>query len=320
MSDRPKAPQIVLVGPTASAKSSTAVELASLLAHSGLPCEVVSADSMQVYRGMDIGTAKPTLEQRRGIAHHMIDVVNPTENYNVSRYCQEACRVVTSLRKREVGIIVAGGTGLYVKALIDGLSGAPGADRETRSRLEKQAEELGHESLYRRLQEVDPIVAKKIDPRNVRRVIRALEVFEISGEPLSAFHRRQKAPPWQKEFQWFGLQVPFYQLDARIEARTNKMFEQGLVAEVEQLLAQGSTLEQTSMQGLGYKEVATGLAQGLSAEEMRNEVIRRTCRYSRRQMTWWRPEKRINWLSTGDMSTTHQTACEILKKLRLSNF
>jgi tRNA dimethylallyltransferase len=296
MSDCPAAPLIALMGPTASGKSALAMELAMTLEGQGIPCEIVTADSMQVYRGMDIGTAKPDPRDRARVPHHLIDLVKPTENFNVSQYRALASPLLDRLIGEGKAVLVAGGTGLYIKALIDGLNDAPEADSSLRERLEAEAAERGGEALYNRLKRVDPEAAEKIHPHNIRRVIRALEVFEASGKPFSKFHLEQKPPRWQPWFHWVGLLLPFETLDERIEKRTARMFEQGLVDEVKGLLAMGCNAGHTSMQGLGYKEVAWGLANGASENEMRQMVAQRTRRYARRQMTWWRPEKRLRWI------------------------
>jgi tRNA dimethylallyltransferase len=299
---------IALVGPTASGKTDVAIRLARKLEKEGRPVEIISADSMQVYRGMDIGTAKPGLEERREIAHHLIDVARPTENYNVSRFREEASQILEQLLEAGKGAIVTGGTGLYVKALVDGLNEAPAGDPEIRQRLEEMGRREGPEVLYERLQAIDPEACEKIHPNNLRRTVRALEVYEISGRPFSWFHKVQESPPWKDSFQWFGLKVPFAVLDERIEARTEIMFQKGLVEEVKKLLAAGCGPEHTAMQGLGYKEVAEGLRQGWSEEEMKELVSRKTKRYARRQMTFWRPEKRIQWMSSEEILISHGIA------------
>jgi len=191
---------IALVGPTASGKSSVALELVEQLEFRGIPTEILSADSMQVYRYMDIGTAKPDAETRRRIPHHLIDLVEPTQNYSVSKYRDDASEVLRRLIGEGKAAIVVGGTGLYVKALIDGLNRAPSADLATRSRLEAEAKEAGRDALHRRLVRVDPDAASKIHPHNIRRIVRALEVFELSSVPFSQFHKEQIAPPWRDQF------------------------------------------------------------------------------------------------------------------------
>jgi len=289
-------PLIALVGPTASGKSDAGFLLALELESRGVACEIVSADSMQVYRHMNIGTAKPGDAMRRRIAHHMLDIVEPTENFNVSRFQQEASKIIRGLLAGGRGAIVVGGTGLYVKALVDGLNEAPAGDLQVRSRLEAEAEVLGGVTLYERLQEIDPEAAEKIHPHNIRRVVRALEVYEMSGTPFSQFHRQQKRPAWAERFQWFGLSIPLDRLDRRIEERTRAMFQRGLIDEVQGLLRRGCGSRHTALQGLGYKEVVEGLAAGKSEVEMEQLVAQRTRRYARRQLTWWRPEKRIQWL------------------------
>lgn len=313
MPDRPIAPLIALMGPTASGKTALALELARALKERGTSCEIVTADSMQVYRGMDIGTAKPDALERAKVPHHLIDVVEPTENFNVSQYRRLASPLLDRLIGEGKAVLVAGGTGLYIKALIDGLNDAPEADSALRQRLEAEAGETGGEALYRRLMQVDPEAAEKIHPHNIRRLIRALEVFEASGKPFSRFHKEQKPPKWQSWFHWIGLTVPLEILDIRIEQRTSRMFALGLVDEVKGLLARGCSPEHTSMQGLGYKEVAWGLANGATEDAMRQMLAQRTRRYARRQMTWWRPEKRMRWFQPETRESVSELACRVIE-------
>lgn len=300
---------IALTGPTASGKSSLSIQLAELLPG----CEIISADSMQVYRFMDIGTAKPDRQTRSRVPHHLIDVVEPTEDYNVSRYEQEASMILERLIRLEKPIILVGGTGLYVKALIDGLNHAPAGDPAIRQRLELEAQSLGIGTLYQRLAELDPKAAEKIHPNNLRRIVRALEVYELSGKVFSRFHEEQVSPPWRDRFFWFGLSVENQILDQRIDERTAGMFKDGLVDEVKSLLQMGCREQHTSMQGLGYKEVVWGLRENQPMEEMQRLVAQRTRRYARRQMTWWRPEKRIRWLNASQPECRNRLSEEILR-------
>jgi len=314
-SESPKAPLIALVGPTASGKSDVAVELALLLADEGWRCEILSADSMQVYRHMDIGTAMPDAAARRRVRHHLLDVVEPTQVYNVSLYQQQASGILEQLLREGKGAVVVGGTGLYVKALVDGLNRAPAAQPELRKRLEEEVRSRGTAAVYERLRQVDPKAAERIHPNNIRRMVRALEVYELSGKPLSAFHKEQDQPAWRERFVWRGLRLPWKELDRRIAARTNKMFEQGLVEEVRQLLRMGCGPEHTAMQGLGYKEVAQGLAEGRPEAEIKALVEQRTRRYARRQMTWWRPERRVAWLDVAPGESAREVARRLLQSL-----
>jgi len=314
-SELSKAPLIALVGPTASGKSDVAIELASLLADEGRPCDILSADSMQVYRHMDIGTAKPDAAARRRVCHHLLDVVEPTEAYNVSLYQQQASDVLKALLREGKGAVVVGGTGLYVKALVDGLNRAPAAQPELRKRLEEEARSRGAAAMYERLRQVDPKAAEKIHPNNIRRIVRALEVYELSGKPLSAFHEEQNQPAWRKRFVWRGLRLSWKELDRRIAERTNEMFDRGLVEEVRRLLRMGCGPQHTAMQGLGYKEVALGLAEGRPEAEIQALVEQRTRRYARRQMTWWRPERRVAWLDVGPTESAGEVARRLLQSL-----
>ena len=307
---------IALAGPTASGKSEVAVALCERLhQRQGIPMEVISADSMLVYKHMDIGTAKPSGELLSRIPHHMIDIIEPAEQFNVSLFERQASEILRRLISQGRGAVVAGGTGLYFKALIDGLNDAPAADEGLRKKLEREAEEQGPQRLYERLHQVDPEACGKIHPNNTRRVIRALEVYLISGKTFTSFHREQEPPPWREHFRWIGLFPGFETLDERIARRTRQMFEQGLIEEVRNLLAMGVGPQCTAMQGLGYKEVAEGLASGMSEEEMQSLVDKKTRRYARRQLTWWRPEKRVEWLSPGPEDKPGKIADQIMERL-----
>ncbi|MFC5825483.1 tRNA (adenosine(37)-N6)-dimethylallyltransferase MiaA [Nonomuraea insulae] len=276
-------PVIAVVGPTAAGKSDLAVDLALRLGG-----ECVNADSMQLYRGMDIGTAKLTPEERRGVPHHLLDVWDVTVAASVAEYQKLARSVIDAV---EVPVLV-GGSGLYVRAAIDELE-FPGTDPEIRARLEAELAERGPAPLYERLRESDPTAAAVILPSNGRRIVRALEVIELSGRPFSATMPSYDAvyPSVQ-----IGLEVPRPVLDERIEVRVGRMWEAGLVDEVRALLGQGLAEGRTAGRALGYAQVIRFLEGEWSEEQAMAETVRLTRRFARRQESWFRRDPRVCWL------------------------
>ncbi|MGW3344771.1 tRNA (adenosine(37)-N6)-dimethylallyltransferase MiaA [Nonomuraea rubra] len=276
-------PVIAVVGPTAAGKSDLAVDLALRLGG-----ECVNADSMQLYRGMDIGTAKLTEEERRGVPHHLLDIWDVTVTASVAEYQKLARAVIDAV---EVPVLV-GGSGLYVRAAIDELE-FPGTEPEIRARLEAELAERGPAPLYERLRERDPAAAAAILPSNGRRIVRALEVIELSGRPFSATMPSYDAvyPSVQ-----IGLEVPRPELDARIELRVRRMWEAGLVDEVRALLGQGLAEGRTAGRALGYAQVIRFLEGEWSEEQAMAETVRLTRRFARRQESWFRRDPRVRWL------------------------
>lgn len=286
-----KRPLIVIVGPTASGKSGLAICLARLF-----DTEIISADSMQVYRGMDIGTAKPSGEEMEAVPHHMISIIEPDTRFSVGDYVSRARPVITGLHKRGKIPIVAGGTGLYVRALVDGLCEAPKTDWVLRKRL--LSEEAGHGQgyLYRRLCEVDPVSAGRTKPNDTVRIIRSLEVYESGGVPLSdiqevhGFKERLYHPVI------IGITLERKDLYQKIEERVDRMMEAGLEAEVRGLIAiYGDSV--FPMHGLGYKQLAGYIKGMYSLEDAIRLLKRDTRRYAKRQLTWFRRDDRVQWYS-----------------------
>lgn len=285
---------ICIVGPTASGKTKLSVALAQ-----ALNAEIVSFDSMQVYKGMDVGTAKPTIEERGGIRHHMFDVAEPTEDFSVSRYVQMADTCVQDILSRGKTAILVGGTGLYVDSLIAGREFAPFPSTGRRQELEKRAETEGIDSIYRELAEVDPEAAAQIHPSNQKRVIRALEVFLETGTTISEHNRRSKLVPPKYQPVWIGLDyINREALYRRIDLRVEVMLGQGLVEEVKHLLSLG--LSATSLQAIGYKEIVAYLQGECSLQEAKEEIQRSSRRYAKRQRTWFRRNEQIHWLELPD--------------------
>ncbi|MBR5529758.1 MAG: tRNA (adenosine(37)-N6)-dimethylallyltransferase MiaA [Oscillospiraceae bacterium] len=299
---------ICVAGPTASGKTALAVELAK--AFNG---EVVSCDSMQIYRHMDIGTAKPTLEEMQGIPHHMLDVADPQEDFSVSRYCETATPIVDDIVARGKTAIIAGGTGLYMDALIKGNSFAPCPSTGMREKLEAQADKDGMETMLQLLHSIDPEAAARLHLKDRKRVIRALEVYYETGETITEHNRKtQELPPRYTPI-WFGLEDENRQtLYDRIDRRVDKMLDDGLIAEINRLLAMGIPKKCTAMQAIGYKEFIDALDGISTMEEAAALVQQSSRRYAKRQLTWFRRNPNMNWLVRRDGETT----AEILIRAR----
>lgn len=276
-----------MVGPTAAGKSELAVELALVLGG-----EVVNADSMQLYRGMDVGTAKLAPAERRGTRHHLLDVWDIRESASVAEYQQAARRVVDELLARGRPAILVGGSGLYVRAVLDGLD-FPGTDPALRARLEAELARRGAPAMHARLCDLDPAAAARILPSNGRRIVRALEVIELSGRPFTA-----NLPSYESVYDsvQVGLAVPRPELDERIAARVCAMWRGGLVDEVRRLERHGLRDGRTASRALGYAQVLRFLAGEWTEEEAKHETIRATRRFARRQEAWFRRDPRITWL------------------------
>lgn len=299
---------ICIAGPTASGKTALAATLAK-----ELNGEVVSCDSMQVYRRMDIGTAKPSLEEMQGIPHHMIDVAEPWEDFSVSRYCEMAAPIVDDIISRGKTAVIAGGTGLYMDALIRGNAFAPFPATGVRERLEAQADAEGMEAMLSRLRAVDPDAARRLRLSDRKRILRALEVYLETGETITEHNRKTQAVPPRYSPLWLGLDFARRgELYRRIDLRVGLMLEQGLVEEIRGLLAEGIPERATAMQAIGYKEFVDALDGRCTIEEAADQVRQSSRRYAKRQLTWFRRNKAIHWLirDTGD------TGREILENAR----
>jgi len=290
MSGRP--PLLVVVGPTAVGKTAFCVLLGQRLR-----AEVVTADSMQVYKGMDIGTAKPSFAERGGVPHHCLDLVEPGEPFNVADYRRHAHAAIAAIHARGRLPILTGGTGLYVRAVVDDfLFPDRGADWELRRRLEQEAERVGRAALHARLAQVDPETAARLHPNDLRRVVRALEVYERTGRPLSEHLRAARTREPQFDLLMYGLTRPREELYARINRRVEEQIRQGLVYEVQALMARGLDEDDVAMQGLGYKEIIGYLKGRYSLEEAIRILQRDTRHYARRQLIWFKADPRIQWL------------------------
>ena len=289
---------ICIAGPTASGKTALAVALAK-----ELNGEVVSCDSMQVYKRMDIGTAKPTPEEMQGIPHHMIDVAEPWEDFSVSRYCEMAAPIVDDIISRGKTAIIAGGTGLYMDSLIRGSAFAPFPSTGVRERLEAQADAEGMEAMLSRLRAVDPDSAARLHLSDRKRIIRALEVFLETGETITEHNRKTQAVPPRYTPLWLGLDFSERgELYRRIDLRVGKMLETGLIEEIQSLLDSGIPEKATAMQAIGYKEFVDSLDGRCTIEEAADQVRQSSRRYAKRQLTWFRRNRRIHWIIREDSS------------------
>jgi tRNA dimethylallyltransferase len=288
-------PVIAVVGPTASGKSSLGVALARRLGG-----EIVNGDAMQLYRGMDIGTAKLSREERGGIAHHQLDVLDVRQEASVAAYQREARLDIAAIRARGHRPILVGGSGLYVRAALDHLE-IPPTDTVVRERLQDELARVGVEAMFARLAQVDPVAAQAIQPNNDRRVVRALEVIELTGRPFSAgLPTREYELPTVT----IGLLIPRPELDGRIATRVHRMWDSGLLDEVRRLDATGLREGRTARKALGYSQALAHLDGLLTAEQAIADTITSTRRFARRQESWFRPDPRIHWLACDDPALT----------------
>jgi tRNA dimethylallyltransferase len=281
---------IVICGATATGKSDLAVAVAQEIG-----AEIINADSMQIYKGMDIGTAKLAPADRGGIEHHMLDILAVTQDSTVAWYQELARQSVTAIHNRGKHAIIVGGTGLYIKSILDDLN-FPDTDAVVRQRLTEEAKEFGIVQLFQRLEQLDPAAAAAIDQQNERRVIRALEVIEITGKPFTANLPREDSSLYPNALQ-FGLVMDRAELGARVEARVDHMWESGFVAEVDRLIDEGITKATTARRALGYAQIISMRTGGMSEKLAIEETKRATRQYVRRQETWFSRDVRIKWIS-----------------------
>ena len=308
---------LVICGPTASGKTALAVELA--LRHRG---EVVSADSMQIYRRMDIGTAKPTREEMRGVPHHMLDVADPEEDFSVARYVDMAAKCVDDILSRGRLPILAGGTGLYIDSLLSGRTFAPfQPDSPLRGELEEQLRREGGAAMLARLAQVDPDSAARLHPNDEKRIVRALEVYQSTGKTITQHNLETQAIP--PRYDALTLALAFERREdmwSRIDRRVDQMMDQGLVAEVQGLLDSGVPAKCTAMQAIGYKEMAAALLSGGDVRSAAEEIQLRSRQYAKRQLTWFKRNKAARWLLWGrepDFAAALQTSTEYMEEFGL---
>jgi tRNA dimethylallyltransferase len=296
---------LAIVGPTASGKTP-----ASLLLAERLNGEIISADSRQIYKYLDIGTAKPARADRKRVKHYFIDVLEPDEEYSAGQFAKEARHVVAKILERRKLPILVGGSGLYVKSVIDGLFEGAGKDPEVRARLADQLVREGVEGLFEGLKKVDPVTAAKMTEVKPRRVIRALEVYYITGKPLSEFHAEQETKPEFTAIQ-VGLNWKRQELYDRINQRVDRMISDGLVDEVRSLRARGYDRRLNALNTVGYKEVFDYLDGSRSLEDTITLIKRNSRRFAKRQLTWFRADKRIQWVSMSRTKMLSEVESEI---------
>lgn len=285
-------PIVCIAGPTASGKTALAVALAQELGG-----EVISCDSMQIYRGMDIGTAKPSPDEMQGVPHHMLDVAEPWEDFSVSRYCAMATPILDDILARGKTAIIAGGTGLYMDSLIRGNAFAPCPSTGIRQQLEQQADQVGMPAMLSRLRDVDPDAAARLHLSDRKRILRALEVYLETGKTITQHNLDTQALPPRYTPLWLGLDFENRaDLYRRIDQRVGIMLNMGLIDEIQSLLSRGIPKNSTALQAIGYKEFIAALDGACSVEEAADQVRQSSRRYAKRQLTWFRRNKSIHWL------------------------
>jgi len=298
---------LAIVGPTASGKTKLSIIVAEKIGG-----EIISADSRQVYRYMDIGTAKPSKEERERVKHYFIDELNPDEEFNAGVFGERGREIIEDIFSRGKVPIIVGGSGLYVKSLIDGFFEGPAGDWELRETLYRKAKQLGKEAVYEELKRVDPASAEKIHPNNLKRVIRALEVYYLTGKPISQLQVEMK-PEINFETVQVGLNWDRKKLYRRIEKRVDEMIERGLIDEVRKLRELGYDKNLNSLQTVGYKEVFDYLDGLISYDEMVYLIKRNSRRYAKRQLTWFRQDKRIIWVDVDDGTDFNELADKVIE-------
>ena len=299
---------VFIVGPTAVGKSEIAVKLSEKL-----DAEIISCDSMQVYKGMDIITSKPSQALRKKIKHHLMNIISPGKEYDVSRYRREALKKIEGILRRKRLPVFAGGTGLYMSALIDGLFELKCKSKAVRKRLFKLAESRGSLFLYKRLQDIDPEAAARIHPHDTKRIVRALEVFVSTGQTISCLQKKRSGLSRDYDTRIFCLNMEREKLNIRIERRVDKMFKEGLVREVRRLLK--ARLSRTAAFAIGIRELKGYFDGHYDLQEARRLIIKNTRQYAKRQLTWFRKDKRIQWIDVVDNATPVSVAKNILSKI-----
>lgn len=284
-------PLIAVLGPTATGKTSLGVQLAK-----EVDGEIINADALQVYRGLEIGTDKPPPELRRAVPHHLIDILDPEEPYSAGEFSRRARPLIDEIRQRGRVPILVGGSGLYLRAVLEGLSPMPRTDPEVREELEARCASVGLAALYDELRAVDPATARRLAPGDRQRILRALEVARSSGRPLSAWIAEQPQGGERLDAVKLGLTLPRSILYDRIASRVAEMLERGWVAEVKALLRVGTDPRCPAFQAIGYRQLARHVQGGWSLQAAKDDTIRATRRYAKRQMTWFRKEEQVRWL------------------------
>ena len=287
---------IVITGPTASGKTAMSVEVAKVLG-----AEIVNADSMQIYKYMDIGTAKPTVEERQGVPHHLIDIVNPDEQFSVARYCQCAKQAIDSIHAKGKPAVMVGGTGLYVDSLVNNIQFSEiEPDEQYRTKMDLLADEKGNGHIYNMLMEIDPGSAKKISVSDRKRIIRALEVYHLTGKTITWHNEQSKSVPSPYNTTMFAIDVEREVLYDKINRRVDIMMDMGLLEEVKSIIDMGIGKDSTAMQAIGYKEIVQYLDGEITLEEAVDKIKQGSRRYAKRQLTWYRRNEKVNWVKSID--------------------
>jgi tRNA dimethylallyltransferase len=304
-------PQVLaIVGPTASGKTALSILLAEKL-HG----EIISADSRQIYKFLNIGTAKPAKEDLKRIPHHFIDILDPDQEYNAAEYGQQARSSIEKLFAQRIQPIIVGGSGLYVRAIIDGFFNGPGKDPEIREQLEKEVQISGPEVLFEKLKQADPIAAARMDATKVRRVVRALEVYYTTGNPISDLHSAQETKSSFEVVQ-YALEWERKTLYERINCRVDEMVEKGLIEEVRELRTRGYLSNLNALNTVGYKEAFDFIEGKLAKEEMVKLIKQNTRHFAKRQLTWFRADKRIRWILANERTDWNEIAEMIQKEFQ----
>lgn len=303
---------IVIVGPTCSGKTNLSINIAKKLS-----TEIISADSRQIYKLLNIGTAKPTEHELNSVKHHLIDLIFPDQDYDVSKFENDALQIIIIIHANTKIPIIVGGSGLYVKALVEGIFNEVDRDEEYREELKRKRAQFGNEFLYNELEKIDPVSASKMLPQNWKRVMRALEVYHITGQPIWKLQSEHKREINIKFFQ-FGLEWNRAVLYKRIEQRVDEMINKGLVNEVDSLLLKGYSKNLNSLNTVGYKEIISYLEGNITLERAVELIKRNTRRYAKRQLTWFRKSKDIHWIQCNERTGTEDLISAILKKVLAS--
>ncbi len=306
-------PLTFIIGCTCSGKSRLGFEIARRIG-----AEIISIDSMKVYRRMDIGTAKPSADARREVPHHLIDIVEPSEEFSVAEYVKAAERAIADIQARGRPVLIVGGTPLYLKAMTAGMFDGPGADAELRERLSREADSSGLDSLHRRLSGVDPLAASRIHPNDRRRIIRALEVYDLTGTPISTLQTQWEAEHPRRDYKLIGLRRTLEDQNSRTNERVMRMVNEGLVEEVRLLLAEGRSLSTAAKQALGYAEMIRHLNGELSLAEAVELTKINTRQFAKAQRTWFKRFLETEWIDLAPNSTALEIADQLLARRDLA--
>jgi tRNA dimethylallyltransferase len=304
--------KILILGVTASGKSQLAFDLAGQTG-----AEIISVDSMKVYRRMDIGTAKPPITARQQVRYHLIDIAEPSESFSVARFLDLAGDALENIQSQNKPVIAVGGTAMYIKALLYGLFEGPGGDQKRRAELRSRAETEGLEKLHQQLAEIDPAAAQRIHPNDGRRIIRALEVYQITGRPISSFQNQFDAENLPEDWFVIGLRREKEAESKRINARAKKMIEAGLIEEVKSLLAEAQPLSQQARCAIGYAEIIEHLSGRLTLDEAVEQIKKNTRRFAKSQRTWFKTFRNVNWLDINPQQSSEDILADakaLLKK------